>query len=151
MDFLRYSGGGCEMRTKPPSIRHPGSFRAFRDIRVPEFLDTGRNIRKSHMPAQDSFGGLPGGWLIYVSRLPFMPAVGTTVHGSPGTDKTCQEGKAPLPCGDVCRAASGTFHRVGCLRTAVFLLLYLGSELGHSWLVLNDVVLLELYHRFNKW
>ena len=69
MDFLRYSGGGCKMRTKPPSIRHPGSFRAFRDIRVPEFLDIGRNIRKSHMPAQDSFGGLPGGWLIYVSRL----------------------------------------------------------------------------------
>ena len=70
------------MRTKPPSIRHPGSFRAFRDIHVTEFLDTGRNIRKSHMPPKDGFGGLPGGRLIYVSGLPFMAAVGTTVYGS---------------------------------------------------------------------
>ena len=43
------------MQTKPPSIRHPGSFRAFRDINVPEFLDIGRNIRKPHMPPQDDF------------------------------------------------------------------------------------------------
>ena len=53
--FSKYSGISWEARTKPPSIRHPGSFRAFRDIRVPEFLDIGRNIRKSHMPAQDDF------------------------------------------------------------------------------------------------
>lgn len=53
--FSKYSGGGWEMRTKPPSIRHPGSFRAFRDVHVPEFLDIGRNIRKPHMPPQDDF------------------------------------------------------------------------------------------------
>ena len=83
MDFLRYSGIGWEVRTKPPSIRHPGSFRAFRDIRVPEFLDMGRNMRKSHMPTQDGFGNLLGRRLIHVLWLPFMPAVGTAVHGSP--------------------------------------------------------------------
>lgn len=91
------------------------------------------------MPAQDSFGGLPGGWLIYVSRLPFMPAVGTTIHGSPGTDKTCQEGIAPLPCGDVSGAASGAFHSVSCLCAAGFLLLYLGFKLVEFELIFNRV------------
>ena len=150
MDFLRYSGGGCEMRTKPPSIRHPGSFRAFRDIRVPEFLDTGRNIRKSHMPAQDSFGGLPGRRLIHVLWLPFIPAVGTAVHGSPKAHKTCQKGKSPLSCSDVGGAASGAFHSVGCLCATGFLLLYLDSELGHFGFVLNDIIFVKIAHCLKK-
>ena len=88
--FSKYSGIGWEARTKPPSIRHPGSFRAFRAIRVPEFLDMGRNIRKSHMPAQDGFGNLPGRRFIHILWPPFMPAVCTAVHGPPGAYKTCQ-------------------------------------------------------------
>ena len=102
------------------------------------------------MPAQDGFGNLPGRRLIHVLWLPFIPAVGTAVHGSPRTHKTCQKGKAPLACSDVGGAASGAFHSVDRLCTAVFLLLYLGPKLGHFGFVLNDVVLPKLYHRFNK-
>ena len=138
------------MRTKPPSIRHPGSFRAFRDIHVTEFLDTGRNIRKSHMPPKDGFGGLPGGRLIYVSGLPFMAAVGTTVYGSPGTDKTCQEGKASLACGYICRTASWTFHGVDCLCTGVFLLLYLGFKLAEFELIFDWIFFFYFNYCFQK-
>ncbi len=89
------------------------------------------------MPPKDGFGGLPGGRLIYVSGLPFMAAVGTTVYGSPGTDKTCQEGKASLACGYICRTASWTFHGVDCLCTGVFLLLYLGFKLAEFELIFD--------------
>lgn len=68
--------------------------------------------------------------LIQNLRSPFMSAVGTAVHGSPRAHKTCQKGKSPLSCSNVGGAASGTFHRVGCLRTGVFLLLYLGFKLA---------------------
>lgn len=112
--------------------------------------DTGMPYISREPPAQDGFGSLLGRRLIYVLWLPFMPAASTAVHGPPRTHKTCQKGKAPLPCCDVSGAASGAFHSVGCLRTAVFLLLYLDSELGHFGFVLNDVVLPEFYHRFNK-
>ena len=112
--------------------------------------DTGMPYISREMPAQDSFGSLPGRRLIYVLWLPFMPAASTAVHSPPGTHKACQEGKAPLPCSDVCRAASGTFHRVGCLRTAVFLLLYLDSELGHFGFVLNDIIFVKIAHCLKK-
>ena len=137
--FSKYSGIGWEARTKPPSIRHPGSFRAFRDIRVPEFLDIGRNIRKSHMPAQNGFGSLPGRRLIYVLWLPFMPAAGTAVHSPPGTHKACQKGKTPLACSDVGGAASGAFHSVDRLCATGFLLLYLGFKLAEFELIFDRV------------
>ena len=87
--------------------------------------------------------------LIHNLRSPFMSAVGTAVHGSPKAHKTCQKGKSPLSCSDVGGAASGTFHRVGCLRTGVFLLLYLGFKLAEfdnmpeTWVIFiteNDVI-----------
>ena len=87
--------------------------------------------------------------LIHNLRSPFMSAVGTAVHGSPKAHKTCQKGKSPLSCSDVGGAASGTFHRVGCLRTGVFLLLYPGFKLAEfdnlpeTWVIFiteNDVI-----------
>lgn len=47
MDFLNVPGC-CFSRTQPSAIRHPGSMRTFRDIRVPQLLRTNGTLRKSH-------------------------------------------------------------------------------------------------------
>ncbi len=44
--FSKYSGKNNISRTQPPAIRHPGSWRAFGDIRVTKLLFSERNIKK---------------------------------------------------------------------------------------------------------